>query len=164
MKHCYKMILHWQPIPCCVHSRCSAGLDGHREQGITKRSTRYTICLCMAKTLITIISLDESFLFTKMNLQWQPLLFYVHYRCSAGLDGLREQGITNIIVRTLIEEYDTIFKSDVKDESSSPPSSTSVGSKCIQVQATTSKRSPPVKPAPYHDYVRQKEERRRVKH
>ncbi|XP_071808113.1 protein FAM13A-like isoform X1 [Asterias amurensis] len=119
----------------------------------------YIVLQYLIRFLVMVAQYEST---NKMNSMALAIVFGPNlFRCSAGLDGLREQGITNIIVRTLIEEYDTIFKSDVKDESSSPPSSTSVGSKCIQVQATTSKRSPPVKPAPYHDYVRQKEERRR---
>ncbi|XP_038060896.1 protein FAM13A-like isoform X2 [Patiria miniata] len=97
----------------------------------------------------------------KMNSNALAIVFGPNlFRCSLGLDGLREQGITNNIVRLLIDEYDTIFKSDEKDEVSPPPAPTS-GSKCIQVQATNSKRSPPVKPVPYQDYIRQKDAKKK---
>ena len=32
------------------------------------------------------------------------------YRCSEGVEGFREQAVTNRIVGMLIEEYDIVFK------------------------------------------------------
>ncbi|XP_022080812.1 protein FAM13A-like isoform X2 [Acanthaster planci] len=97
----------------------------------------------------------------KMNSMALAIVFGPNlFRCSAGLDGLREQGITNIIVRMLIDDYEAIFKNEEKEEISPPPAQPP-GSKCIQVQSTTSKKSPPVKPMPYQDYIRQKEAKKK---
>ena len=69
-----------------------------------------------------------------------------YFRCSEGLQGLREQGITNTIVRNFIDDYNKLFMDDdvIEDTRRQSGGSTGSSSKRIQVQAATSERSPPV--------------------
>ena len=67
-------------------------------------------------------------------------------RCSEGLQGLREQGITNTIVRHFIDEYERLFcdKDMMETEMEQPRRGSSDSSRRIQVQAARSERSPPL--------------------
>ncbi|XP_074647451.1 protein FAM13A-like isoform X2 [Tubulanus polymorphus] len=62
------------------------------------------------------------------------------FKCGEGINGLKDQGITNQIVCKFIVEYDALFKTD--DEIS--PYSI----KLIQVQEAVKSKSPPIRPPP----------------
>ena len=46
---------------------------------------------------------------TKNHIKPYPL--YVH-RCSNGLEGLKDQGITNYVTKSFIQDYDALFLKD----------------------------------------------------
>ncbi|XP_070545204.1 protein FAM13A-like isoform X4 [Ptychodera flava] len=105
----------------------------------------YSILKYIIKFLVNVCLHEET---NKMSAHALSIVFGPNlFRCTQGLEGLREQAITNQIVRTFIEEYDDIFK---KDDEMSPYSS-----KFIQVQEAKVPRVPPAKPIPFEEYERQ---------
>ncbi|XP_077999668.1 protein FAM13A-like isoform X3 [Glandiceps talaboti] len=104
---------------------------------------------------LVMVSLQEET--NKMNTHALSIVFGPNlFRCSIGIEGLREQAITNQITRTFIDEYDNIFKND---DEMSPYSS-----KFIHVQEAKGPRIGPAKPVPFEEYERHKRaERERLK-
>ncbi|XP_064601221.1 protein FAM13A-like isoform X2 [Liolophura sinensis] len=62
------------------------------------------------------------------------------FRCGFGIEGLKDQGVTNKIVCTFITEYDRLFK----DSNEVSPLAT----KLIKVQGSKIQRTPPPRPPP----------------
>ncbi|XP_041485645.1 protein FAM13A-like isoform X2 [Lytechinus variegatus] len=96
----------------------------------------------------------------KMNSMALAIVFGPNlFRCADGIQGLREQGQTNHLVRLFIDKFDFLFGHDI----GSPPSPVSISgsdrvwnSKRIEVQAAKEKKSPPVTPMSYDQYMRQR--------
>ncbi|XP_071510449.1 protein FAM13A-like [Diadema antillarum] len=99
----------------------------------------------------------------KMNSMALAIVFGPNlFRCADGIQGLREQGQTNHLVRLFIDKFEFLFGPD--NGGSSPPQvgvngsgSITWSSKRIEVQAAREKKSPPVIPAPtYEQHLRSK--------
>lgn len=96
----------------------------------------------------------------KMNSRALSIVFGPNlFRCSDGVAGLQEQVHTNVIVRNFIENYDFLFgdreeKEDGDVEDLEKDTSPLNNSKRIVVKPATEKKSPPVKPVSYEQYIK----------
>lgn len=79
--------------------------------------------------------------------------FDVFNRCSDGVAGLQEQAYTNMTVRAMIEDYDTLFNRG-KEQNGQSVVPLPDNSKQIMVKPAVQKRSPPVKPVSYEQYLK----------
>lgn len=99
---------------------------------------------------LVLISLNEDA--NKMHAKALAIVFAPNiFRCADGIEGIKEQSITNSIMGKFIEEYDIILK----DENEDSPSLIN----CIQVQEAKDNNfvCPPVMPVPYKQHKRLKD-------
>ncbi|XP_030835770.1 protein FAM13A isoform X2 [Strongylocentrotus purpuratus] len=110
--------------------------------------------------LIKVIHHEDT---NKMNSMALAIVFGPNlFRCADGIQGLREQGQTNHLVRLFIDKFDFLFGHD--GGSYSPPSPVNAingsgrvwNSKRIEVQAAKEKKSPPFTPLPHAQYMKQR--------
>ncbi|XP_028394082.1 protein FAM13A-like [Dendronephthya gigantea] len=130
---------HSDKDECCVRMRDLAGKLPEPRRKLLKFLCRFLVHMSLHQ--------DSN----KMNANALAIVFSPNlFRCSDGIEGFREQSVTNSIVLMFIDNYNMIFK----DKDEEPPSLANF----IQVQEArdSSFTGPPATPIPYEQHKKLK--------
>ncbi|XP_071829268.1 protein FAM13A-like isoform X4 [Apostichopus japonicus] len=111
----------------------------------------YLVLKYLCRFLVQVTDSEKD---NKMNSRSLSIVFGPNlFRCSDGVAGLQEQAYTNMTVRAMIEDYDTLFNRG-KEQNGQSVVPLPDNSKQIMVKPAVQKRSPPVKPVSYEQYLK----------